>query len=157
MARMRVRNALLANYSEGRDGIAYISGAFPEWWEVPQLPHGVQFHAILQLELEPNEVEEQFLFHVSLRRPNGDTDLLVQVVTKRGPFKDPVEGQPIYHILPIPIPATLNATGRHTFQFIVADVEPVLIPIAVKLVPPIQPPEGFEDFTRNVPPPAPGR
>jgi hypothetical protein len=65
---MKISNAFLANYGEVHDSLAFISGAFPEWWYVTDLTQRVPMRLVVQLQFNDSELDTPFDFQIALRQ-----------------------------------------------------------------------------------------
>ena len=158
MARVEVTSAFLANYAELRGPLTNVLGAFPEWWEVPALPHNVVVYAVLGMELDEGEIGDVFTFLVVLQRPDGTTQSISTAQARRVPAEEVVEGSAIHLVLPIPVPVNVSQLGRHQIVVIAARgdgerKEVARISFGIRIVTPPPPPPGvnFPGFT-TIPP-----
>lgn len=85
---MRVEAAFLANYAEVRGSLGYISGAFPEWWNVTELPSVHQLAAVLLISLDDHELGTKQTVDFGVMRPGADdVELLARAEFER--LRDP--------------------------------------------------------------------
>lgn len=113
---MKVRDLFIANYAEFRDGLAYVSGGFPEWWIVTQLPFETSSVLVAHIEYEQAEVELKFEFAVRLVHPSGEIDTLAMVNVNRGSRPNQPEGSPLYQMVIMPIRILFRFEGGHIFR-----------------------------------------
>jgi hypothetical protein len=135
MTRVKVTNAFLANYVEVRDSLAYVAGAFPEWWDVPQLPSTGMLFVVVTIELQADELNTTFNFILRVDRPDSTTTVLSGVNAMRGPSLQDVHGAPYFQIIPIGSNVEFRETGRHELVLSAPDKEVARIPFAVRIVP----------------------
>ena len=140
MTQMRLANAFLANYAEVRGGLAYISGAFPEWFDAPTLPTIGGFQLVLNVQLEPHEVGRTVVIEVRIRRPGGELDQIgmIQTTSVRGPDESGIPGAPINWVVIAPLPTQIGSEGLHAYviDFPQHELQSVELAIAVRRVPP---------------------
>jgi len=162
MTRMKVTNAFLANYVEVRDSLAYVAGAFPEWWDVPRVPSIGMLFVVVTIELQVHELNTTFNFVLRVDRPDGTATVLSGINTMRGPSLRDVPGAPFFQIVPIGTNVEFREAGRHELVLLREAQELARVPFAVRIVPPGTPnfpgalPEertATHDFQRDYPRP----
>lgn len=110
---MKVRNAFLANYGEVRESLAFISGAFPEWWYLPDLQQSPHMQLIAQLQFDEDELDREFEFQLHLRRPNGSEDSLGIVKSTRERSELDPPDAPKYQIWTLQLVLRFDEAGLH--------------------------------------------
>lgn len=135
---MRLTNAFIANYAEIRGGLAYVAGAFPEWFDAPTLPIIGSLYAVIVFDLEPNDLGTLTEIRISVVRPGGQTDPITVAKTQamRLPDAPPLEGAPIHQVYALPIPTQFGSEGLHEYliEFQGTGIEPARIGIGVRRV-----------------------
>jgi hypothetical protein len=142
MTGMRVRDFFLANHAESRGGLTYISGAFPEWWDVPVLPFGTPIGFVLLLDYE-NNPDESVQLSIEKHGPKGLVQM-AQLQVSRGNQVTDVPGAPRYQPVVINHPVIFDSDGahefvlyRHSLQSVGTWIQDELakVPLWVRLVP----------------------
>jgi len=147
MMGMRVRDFFLANYAEVKDSLAYVLGAFPEWWTVPSIPQVSLLFIVALLEYEESELHTNFKFDIHLQRPDGETVVLASVQTHRGVAPNDVPGSPRYQ--PVLVGSNIEFRGLGLHQFVLlseANAELARASIMVRTQPPAG---GYVTFGGN--------
>ncbi len=133
---MRLANAFLANHAEVRDGLAYVSGAFPEWLEVEALPSAEVLYLVVVVELDQEDLGAPTEIAVSIVPPGGPSTEVVAFKSVREAMEDDPPGSPLLEIVATPLSAVFEVEGRHEYRidFPESDLTPVGIPILVRRV-----------------------
>jgi hypothetical protein len=134
---VRVRDAFLANHAEVREGLAFISGAFPEWWRLNTLPATVPVSLVVVIDLDPSEIDQALKVTIRLVHPNGDRDTLGDV-----PFRRPRQaedillpgGTPFRQILACTFDVHFRMEGLHRVAITSGDEEVESVPVAVRAI-----------------------
>ena len=132
--KMKVCNAFLANHAETREGLAFISAAFPEWYTVPALPVNAPLAAIWVLEIEPAEIGLRFSFDLGVTDPGGIRRTVAHVVVGRSPDTPTVKGAPLYVVVTYVFLVDLQTEGLHTFDLFAEGHVMATMPLYVNLV-----------------------
>src|SRR5450759_5033726 len=76
MRPVRITNALLANYVDARGSLASIMGGFPEWWNVPDLPHTTGLGLVVVAQVDVDELDKEFELKIRVASPDGPLSLI---------------------------------------------------------------------------------
>jgi hypothetical protein len=129
---MRITNAFLANHAETRDGLAFVSGAFPEWWTVPSVPAVSNLAMVFVCELEESDLDQSFPLDLVVVRPDGGRDQLVQLVTTRRADGDAAPGTPRFQVAALLFSVQFQEAGLHRFE-IVGETATASVPLLVRI------------------------
>lgn len=130
---MKINNAFLANHAETREGLAFISGGFPEWYTVPSLPITAPLAAVWVLELEQAEIGLPFTFELAVVYPSRLKHLLAHVGVGRSHDTRTVEGAPLYVIVTYVFGVEFQVEGLHTFEVVSENQVMATMPLFVNL------------------------
>lgn len=113
---MKVRDFFLANHAEVHDSLCFVSGAFPEWWTVLQLPASerVTFVFLLDYTDDPDETGG---FQIEHHEPNLSIEpsTLFALQASRGTTERDIPGAPRLQPVAISSDITFQGIGLHTF------------------------------------------
>jgi hypothetical protein len=113
MAAMKVRDFFLADYADVKDSLAFISGAFPEWWTVVQIPAPATIYVVLLLDYT-EEPDELAYFDVEVHGPKSDVHLF-SLQAKRGATDRDTPGGPRFQPVALQAHVTFQEVGLHQF------------------------------------------
>lgn len=94
MGSVKVETAFLANHAEWHDGLLFISGGFPEWWNTPAWGQLQQMAIVVVSRLEAAELDVQYDLELVFCREDGTEQPLLRVTTRRVAR----EGEPVLPI-----------------------------------------------------------
>lgn len=90
---MKIAGAFLANHVEIRENLGFISGAFPEWWNVTELPSRFPMAAAIVVSLDDADLGQEQIVEFSVLRPGGeDMELLARAQLIREKSDDYLPG-----------------------------------------------------------------
>ncbi len=115
---MRIRNAFLANHAETREGLAFVSGGFPESYTVFALPLNASLAAVWVVELDETEIGRSFLLDLRVSDPRGVTRPVAHLGVGRSQDTPTVHGAPLYVIVTYRFLVELQVVGLHTFEVV---------------------------------------
>jgi hypothetical protein len=114
---VRIVSAFIANHVEQQNTLLYVSGGFPEWWEVTEIPSPPQIVGMgILFEVEQHEVDNEFTLTFKIEGA-GNAIGAGEIRFRRGPSTHFVSGTPLYS----------TAVARHAIPF--TDVGPHRITI----------------------------
>jgi hypothetical protein len=108
---MRIAGAFIANHAEWREHLLFVSGAFPEWWDLAEIPGDASFTLVLMAEVTHQELDQQHTVDISMRAPDSTETALLSITFVFGPVQQYVEGAPIYAPALIPMQAHIENVG----------------------------------------------
>lgn len=112
---MRVLAAFLANWAEAHDGLVFVSGGWPEWWSLPEVPSKQDLSLVIVYEVEPDEVGSPFRFDVALVH-NDSKGPAAWITATRAPSGEYVSGAPLYGEAIIRFQMEFAEVGVYTFE-----------------------------------------
>jgi hypothetical protein len=131
---MRIRDAFVANHAETHDGLAFITGAFPEWWTIPIAPYVANMSMVVVLELTEADASESYQFWVHLVAPDGTSAATTNFGTSRGLEAGRPDGAPLFQVVTLPLAAYFPVPGRYEFVVALDELERLAtVPLAVRL------------------------
>jgi hypothetical protein len=137
---MKVRDTFLANYAENREGLAFVTGGFPEWWRVQAIPIQSNLSMVIALEFERSEAETQFEFAIRVQHPTQEIDTLSLLTVTRGLKFDQPPNSPLYQVLAVPLSVLFRMEGTCVFRVDdVANQTLATVDLFVQLIPPADP------------------
>jgi hypothetical protein len=108
---MRIAGAFIANHAEWREHLLFVSGAFPEFWNLAEIPGDANFMLVLMAEVNHQELEQQHTVDITMRSPDGSETPLLSIAFVFGQVDQYVEGAPIYAPALIPMQAHIAQVG----------------------------------------------
>jgi hypothetical protein len=114
MGGVKLEAAFLANHAEVHDGLAFVTGGFPEWWSVPATNTFQQVALVVVARLDRNEVGQTFTYEIIIERPDGTQQPVVYVASSRGQSPHS-EAQPLLLLVPIAFSIDFRQLGLHRF------------------------------------------
>jgi hypothetical protein len=112
---VRISSAFVANSAEVKDGLAYVMGAFPEWWTLTELPADSTLAFVFVVEMDDWELGQQFQFLIRMDHPEQSSDTLAVIQYSR-PADNQQTGTPIRQVVAVPVVAHFRSRGMHTFR-----------------------------------------
>jgi hypothetical protein len=115
---MKLRSAFLANHAEVRESLAFVSGAFPEYWRTPALnaPQIVAF--VANLEFEESEIGKTFNFLLGLQPPQGAP---IGLAYFNSQMDNNQTGEPRYFIAALNLTVAFSTVGVYNFTLSTTD------------------------------------
>jgi hypothetical protein len=141
---VKVNNAFLANHAEIRESLAYVSGAFPEWWEVFQLPATANVFVVFVVELDDDELQSPIECVLDLEHPGGTIQSVANVLVNSSPRGERVTGAPNFQIVAVSTLVEFLQSDRHEFTIRSGEERLARVPFAVRVKPQ---PAGTAVFT----------
>lgn len=123
MAGVQIESAFFANHAEVRDSLLFASGAYPEYWTLPELPGNTALTLVLVVRLEIDENDREFTWSVTASSPRGEATKVGQINTKRGGVLAE-DGSPLYQIIAAPLVIEFKVAGLHSFTITGRDGRP---------------------------------
>jgi hypothetical protein len=108
---MRIAGAFIANHAEWREHLLFVSGGFPEFWNLAEIPGDANFMLVLMAEVTHQELEQQHTVDIAMRSPDGSETPLLSIAFVFGQVEQYVEGAPIYAPALIPMQAHIAQVG----------------------------------------------
>jgi hypothetical protein len=132
---MRIAGAFIANHAEWREHLLFVSGAFPEWWDLAEIPGDASFMLVLMAEVTHQELEQQHTVDIAMLSPDGVETPLLSITFVFGPVQEYVEGAPIYAPALIPMQAHIENVGPNEFVVRHEGVDLANVRLAFRLAP----------------------
>lgn len=134
---MKVTNAFLANHAEIRDSLVFASGAFPEWWMIPNLTMAQPLAFVATIEMEGSEIGKTYNFILGLEAPEAATTGLAFFTSRRDLVPDETTDAPIYNIFALNFLVPFGTVGLHHFVLSISQengIEEIArVPLLVKI------------------------
>lgn len=148
MAEVEIANAFVANYVEVRGSLAYIMGAFPEWWSVPALPSRQVLGFVVVAQLEDHELAKRMELEIAITDPDGKTDPLTKFAFVRGTGGAEVPA-PKWQTVPTSLSIEFRMEGEHRISVSSEGNVLASVPLGLRFNPP-----PSLDITDSSPPPS---
>jgi hypothetical protein len=132
---MRIAGAFIANHAEWREHLLFVSGGFPEWWDLAEIPGDTSFTLVLMAEVTHQELDQQHTVEVAMRSSDGTEAALPSITFGFGPVEQYVEGAPIYTPALISMQAHIEHVGPTELVVRAGDVELASVRLAFRLAP----------------------
>lgn len=132
---LRIETAFLANHAEFHDGLAFVNGGFPEWWNTPSWGLLQPFFLVVVSSVAAEERANEHELEVVFRRVDGSESPLVRARIAGGEVRqgDPV--LPEYRFsVGLGVMVDFRAEGIHRFVGRLDD-QSFDIPLYVRLLP----------------------
>jgi hypothetical protein len=131
MTPVQITNALLANYAEVQNGLAYITGGLPSWWTVPTLPAVSSLSMVVVVELDLDNPQRPIPLDFSFAAPSGTVTPLGNITAQRIPTSTP-DGAPLLQVVATTFQLQFSETGLHVFA-VACEGHGLSVPLWVKL------------------------
>jgi hypothetical protein len=138
MGGVKLEAAFLANHAELHDGLAFITGGFPEWWSVPATNTFQQMSLLIVARLDPGEITQTFTYEIIIERPDETQQPVIYVAASRG---QSLRSEPQRLLLPVPITFSIDFRQLGLHRFLVKCEGETLadVPFEVRLAVPTPP------------------
>jgi hypothetical protein len=132
---VRIAGAFIANHAEWREHLLFVSGGFPEWWDLTDIPGDTSFTLVLMAEVTHSELDQEHTVDVAMRSPDGAESALPSIAFTFGPVEEYVEGAPIYTPALIQMQAHIEHVGPTELVVRRDGVELASVRLAFRLAP----------------------
>ncbi len=116
---VKVTDVVLANYAEMRDGLAFITGGFPDYLTAISPNYSPRIGMVVVVDYEPVEIGMAFHFLVRLVHPDGDADTVVKIGTAPQLKPNHPDFAPIRQVVTVSsLPVEFRMSGLHEFRVV---------------------------------------